>query len=363
MTYLTGSVIDNEDYNNFVWGDPTGNNGVVVGNNINYMWGPGRANRGLNQDMESLEIPGLPQSPVSAVLADRKGKLQPVNAGDVVEAQSWIGFFASLNRMRYYQEGATGNLSMSPTPAQGRTISTFASVAAKMTSANVWFGDPVPNFGISTTSVSATRTVDLTSATFAGTVSREYSCKIEWPTGDHVRWFFNSGGRLRISFAGSTIGSPATDRSTALVSTINGVGECYISAYNNTGFSGNDSGSNTGAGKGYWTLGTSSLQLGSNTLGSGTYSDSFITVWAYRADTSGNGLLNGAVGKSIVIVFKISSGYGSTGGLPAWNTDNIDVRTGISIDLIDQTGAGATVTKTWSNPTVGTISLVASVGG
>ena len=357
MTYVTGSVIDNEDYNNFVWGDPTGNNGVVVGNNINYLWGPGRADRGLNQDMQSLEIPGLPQSPASAELSDRKGKLQPVNTGDLVEAQSWIGFFSSLNRMRYYQEGATGNLSMSPTPAQGRTISTFASVAAKVTSANVWFGTPVPNFGISTTSVSAARTVDLTVGTTASTVVREYSCKIEWPTGDHIRWFFNSGGRLRISFAGSTIGSPANDRSLALVSTINGIGECYISSYTNSGFSGNDAASNSGAGKGYWTLATSSLQLGSNTLGSGTYSDSFITVYAYRADTTGNGALNGAVGKSIVIVFRISSGFGSTGGLPAWLTDNIDVRIGLTVDLIDQTGSGATVDKTWSNPTVGTITL------
>jgi hypothetical protein len=152
------------------------------------------------------------------------------------------------------------------------------------------------------------------------------------------------------------------------VSTINGIGECYISAYTNDGFTGNDSGSNTGAGKGYWTLGTTSLQLGSNTLGAGAYSDSFITVYAYRADVSGNGLLNGAVGKSIVIVFRISSGFGGTGtatgpgGTPNWNTDNIDISAGITVDLIDQTGAGATVTKTWSNPTVGSLTLVASSG-
>jgi len=360
MTYSTNSVIDNEDYNNFVWGDPTGNNGVVVGSNINYMWGPGRADRGLNQDMESLEIPGLPQSPVSAVLSDRKGKLQPVAAGDVVEAQSWIGFFASLNRMRYYQEGATGNLSMSPTPAQGRTISTFASVGTKMTAANVWFSTPTPNFGIATNSVEAARTVDLTVGTIASTVVREYSCTISWPTGDHARWFFNSGGRLRISFAGATIGNPANDRSLSLVSTINGIGECYISSYTNSGFNGSDAVVNSGAGKGYWTLGTTSQQLGSNTLGSGAYSDSFITVYAYRADTTGTGALNGAVGRTIVVVFRVSSGYGSTGGLPAWNTDNIDVRVGLTVDLIDQTGAGATVTKTWSNPTVSTITLIAS---
>ena len=364
MTYLTGSVIDNEDYNNFVWGDPTGNNGVVVGNNINYMWGPGRADRGMNQDMESLEIPGLPQSPVSALLSDRKGKLQPVNAGDLVEAQSWIGFFASLNRMRYYQDGATGNLSMSPTPAQGRTISTFASVAAKMTAANVWFGSPVPNFGITSTSVSEARTASVTVATTATTVVKEYTCKIQWPTGDHIRWFFNSGGRLRVSFAGQTTGSPASGRSTALVSTINGLGECYISGYTNSGFSGNDASVNTGAGKGYWALTTTSQQLGSNTLGAGLYSDSFITCWAKLDDTTGNGLLNGAIGRSIVIVFRISSGFGSTGtatgpgGTPNWATDNIDISAGITIDLIDQTGAGATVTKTWSNPTIGSLSLV-----
>jgi hypothetical protein len=144
------------------------------------------------------------------------------------------------------------------------------------------------------------------------------------------------------------------------VSTINGIGECYISSYTNSGFNGSDAVVNSGAGKGYWTLGTTSQQLGSNTLGSGAYSDSFITVYAYRADTTGTGALNGAVGRTIVVVFRVSSGYGSTGGLPAWNTDNIDVRVGLTVDLIDQTGAGATVTKTWSNPTVSTITLIAS---
>jgi hypothetical protein len=356
MTYSTGQVINNEDYNNFVWGDPTGNNGVVIGNNLNYMWGPGRADRGINQDMTSLEIPGLPGSTGSI---DTKGKLSPVNEGDTVEAQSWIGFFAALNRLRYYQDGATGNLALSPqAPGVGRTITTFASVAAKLTSANTWYTNPDPTIGVSTTSVSQARTVNLNYATYAGTIRREYSCKVAWPTGDHARWFFNSGGQLRISFSAATIGNPATDRSTALVSTIQGLGECYISAYTNSGFNGNDSTTNSGTGKGYWTLGTSSQQLGKNTLGAGTYSDSYITCWAYRADTTGNGSDNGAVGKSIVIVFEVSSGFGGTGGLPAWNTDNLDVSIGITLDLFDQTGAGSTVSKTWSNPTIGTIALV-----
>ena len=267
MTYLTGQVINHEDYNNYVWGDPTGDNGVVVSNNINYLWGPGKADRGINQDMQSLEIPGLAGSgTISAT--DKKGKLLPVNTGDSVEAQSWIGFFASLNRLRYFQEGATGNLAMSPTPAQGRTISTYASVAAKLTAANVWFASPVPTIGVSTSSVSTTKSVNLNQANYAGTVVKEYSCKISWPTGDHIRWFFNAGGQVRIGMAAATIGSPATDRSAALVSTVQGLGECYISAYTNSGFNGDDAGAaNSGAGKGYWTLGTTSQQLGAKYIG------------------------------------------------------------------------------------------------
>jgi hypothetical protein len=112
-------------------------------------------------------------------------------------------------------------------------------------------------------------------------------------------------------------------------------------------------------------LSTSSLQLGSNTLGAGVYSDSYITAYAYRADTSGNGSDNGAVGKSLVIVFTVSSGFGSTGtasgpgGTPNWNTDNIDIQLGMSVDIIDQTGAGSVVSKTWSDPTVGSLALIA----
>jgi hypothetical protein len=266
--------------------------------------------------------------------------------------------------MRYFQEGTAGNISLSTPPAYGKLIEVFASVNSKLSAANSWFDSPVPDFGVEVAAqTSATKTVAITSPTVAATLSQTYSCKITWPTGDHIRWFFNSGGRVRVSFSASTTGSPATDRSTALVSAIQGIGECYISAYDNTGFTGDDAASNNGDGKGYWTLGTTSRQLGSNTLGAGIYSDSFITVYARVADTTGNGADGGAVGKSIVISWLLSSGFGGTGtatgpgGTPNWATDNIDISCGIAIDIFDQTGSGSTVSKNWSNPSVGTISV------
>ena len=360
MTYSSGQLIDDADYNSFVWGDSTGSGTMNISNNIHYLWGPGRADRGINQSMTDL-IPGLPGSTSGSIggttYNDRVGTLSPVSAGTDIRAQQWIGFFSALNRLRYYQDGSTGNVALSPQPGFGQTISVQALVSSKLLAANSWYANPSANQGVTVTSVSDSKSVNIQYPNFAGVVRRGYTRTISWSSGDQIRWFFNSGGRIRISVSGSTAGGVATDRSIAMATTLNQFGEATIDAYNLSVFTGNDFPTNAGAGTGYWRLGTTYKPIGTNTLGAGTYSDSFVIGYARVQDTAGNGSDNGAVGKSIQILIVISSGFGGTGTLPAWATDSLNVNLNMSIDVIDRTGSGAVISKTWSNPSVSDFSI------
>lgn len=366
MTYLTNNLIENEDYNNFVWGAPGGDTGVVVGNNLNYLFGPGRADRGMNQDMGNLEIAGLPGFTSTA---NSKGQLIPVDAGESILARSWIGFFASVNRLRHFQTGGGGNITLSAgnRPAVGTVIQTIAAVTSKLTDANLFYASPVPGGGVTLTSLSQTKAASLTQSTIAAVVTRVFAVEVEWNSGDQARWFFNSGGRVRISISGVTTGSPANDRSTDLVATLIGLGSCDIRGHTNTGFTGNDAASNSGSGKGYWELPDDTgvfAQLGSNTLGLGVYSNSVVTVFVARSDTGGNGSENGALGKTLRFNIQVSSGFGSTGvntgvgGIPNYNTDQINIEVRALISLIEGVGAGSTIDKRWINPTISPLTQV-----
>jgi hypothetical protein len=350
MTYSSGSVIQDRDYNNFVWGDNTGSGTMNINNNLYYLYGPGRADRGINQSLNDI-LPGLPGGTFGST-----GTLTKVTSPQTITATQWIGFFSALNRLRYYQEGTGGNVTLSVPPAVGSTISVQALLNTKLTSANAWYSSPTPSNGIAVTSASDTKAVNVNYSNYAGTIVRTYKRTITWDTGDHARWFFNSGGRVRLSITGETVGT--SDRSSAMVSTLQQMGECFVSGYNLSIFTGNDAASNPGAGLGYWGLGTTNKQIGSNTLGAGTYSDSFCTAFARVIDTAGNGSDNGAVGKTLEITVTVSSGFGGTGTLTAWATDTLNINLSMSIDIIDQTGSGSVISRTWNNPTMSSWAFV-----
>jgi len=344
MTYSSGQIIDDADYNNFVYGDSTGSGTINVTNNLYYLIGPGRADRGLNQDFSGL-VPGLPGSTSGTIggvpYNDRVGTLDPVDAPDDILAQQWIGFFSSLNRTRYYQSGAGGNVSLATPPAFGSRIDVIASINSTLNSANLWFASPTPVQGINSVT-NDNKTVALIVATTPDPISRTYTRSVEFSNGgDHARWFFNSGGQIRVSV---TATRATGSRSQALATALQQFGTCTWGAYTNSGFSTNDTPSPSGANKGYWNTGTSYLTLGSNTLGAGAYST-----------TGGGATQNGAVGRLIEFRLSLTSSAGGTGPEPAWSTDQLDIDIAFNFDIVNKTGAGATLTQTWQIPQMSAI--------
>ncbi len=359
MTYSSGQIIDDADYNNFVYGDSTGSGTINITNNLYYLFGPGRADRGLNQDFQGL-IPGLPGSTSGTIggvaYNDRVGTLDPVAAPEDILAQQWIGFFSALNRMRYFQDGSGGNLTLTSPPAFGSRIDVIASINSTLNSANLYFNNPNPTQGIDSVT-NSNKNVQLTVASTGDPVSRTYTRSVEFQSGgDHARWFFNSGGIIRVSISATgAVGS----RSQALATCLQQLGSCDFTSYTNSGFPGNDTPSPSGAGLGYWNIGTSYRTLGSNTLGAGAYSATVAAVEARVVTTGGGATQNGAVGRKIEFRLSLVSSAGATGpaGLtPSWITDELDLSIQFNFDIVNQTGSGATITRTWEIPTMSEIS-------
>ena len=355
MTYSSGQIIDDADYNNFVYGDSTGSGTTNISNNLYYLIGPGRADRGLNQDFVGL-VPGLPGSLSGTIdgvaYNDRVGTLDAVQAPEDVLAQQWIGFFSSLNRTRYYQSGAGSNVSLATPPAFGSRIDVIASINSVLNSANLWFSTPNPVQGVDDVT-NDNKNVQLTVATTPDPISRTYTRSVEFSNGgDHARWFFNSGGIIRVSVSATgAVGS----RSQALATTLQQFGTCDWGAYTNSGFSTNDTPSPSGANKGYWNTGTSYVTLGTNALGAGAYSTTVVGMEVRVPTTGGSATQNGAVGRKIDFKLSITSTSGGTGPEPEWAQDALDISIAFNFDIVNRTGSGSTLTRTWQIPQMSAI--------
>lgn len=363
MTYSSTQLIQASDYNNFVWGDAAGTGSVITSNdNLYLLWGPGYANKGLNQSFVGL-TPGLPGS----VPADSSGTLTQVDglsagtvpdlfSGDLVTAQQWIGFYGTLNRLRYFQAGSSGNVTLSPLPGQGKTIQTFASVSTKLTDASTWFDSANPTQGVATTSQSTSFSKSFNIGDTAANLSNTVQQYIDWPSGDDIRWFFNSGGYVRVSVsARNNTGNPS-DRTTAMVSTVRAMGSVIIKGYSNTGYSGR----NQSLGiylTGYWNglyHPFAVWQLGGYELGSTSYPTTSIYGYARIANNGGNGTQGGALGQRLHLRWDMLSPYATWTSLYK-PTDTLDFDFLVTIDIVDQSGSGSTIARTWGLPSPGNL--------
>lgn len=191
MTYSTGSVILDDDYNIFATGNAagTGDNSVA---NINSVWGTGTGDKGYGQS-----------NTVSAV-----------SAGSVVTATQWSTLLARISSAASHQNSSITSITA---PTAGDTISAFAALSANITTV---FQLPNRNnanaVGTTITSGgSVTRTANWsTTTTFTHTVT--------WSSADTVRYFFNAGGR--VTWTGSRSGGSSNLKNTSWTNLLNATG-------------------------------------------------------------------------------------------------------------------------------------------
>ena len=353
MAYAVNDEIEAAHYNIFVWGTTSGGTLETGVNNINLLWGPGYGNKGMNQDMSS--ILGLPnnQGVSAGVYNDTIGTLTPVDgvsAGDVatnastVQARQWIGLISAMNRSLYHQN--QGNVVLSQAPGFGRDIRFIASMNTYMNSISSGMGTArftsvQPGVGVN---IPSTWTVGGTGTNQTFSVTRS----IEWPDADDARWFFNAGGKIRVSVSATGAGN---DRSSAIAIVTNGLGASDIGYDSRTEFSGATA---TGNNVGYWdmTVSGSTFELiGEKTAVAGSvYSTTKISV---SIKLSGDAGSNGGRGKIIQVKYDWISGFGGTGGEAAWNAgDSISIQLNTIIDIMNPAYTNSMIQRTWADPSI-----------
>lgn len=180
MTYSSGSLIVDDDYNIFATGNAagTGDNNVA---NLNTVWGTGTGDKGWGQS-----------TPIDAV-----------SAGSVITATQWTTL---LNRMT--AEANHTNTSITPitNPSAGDTISAYSALSTNIT--NIFSGrNNAAGVGTTITAngVATRSTAWATSLTATHTVT--------FASANAMRYFFNAGGR--ITWAGARSGGSTNDKNTS----------------------------------------------------------------------------------------------------------------------------------------------------
>lgn len=186
MTYSSGGLIEDVDYNGFA------NN--TAGANVNSIWGVGSGDSGYGQ---------------STTLAT-------VSDGTDVTATQW----ANLNNRITSIANHTGTTITSRTnPVVGDVIGILAALNTDLTNCTTNRGNATASGTISTTWTGSTaKTTDTGSGQSAWTIT--WTHVVTFPSADQARYFFNAGGLIRLDMSKSSTGTDSDPDWNTFVSTV-----------------------------------------------------------------------------------------------------------------------------------------------
>lgn len=167
MAYSSGSVILDDDYNIFATGNAagTGDNNVA---NINTVWGAGTGDKGYGQT-----------NTVSAV-----------SAGSTITATQWSTLLTRMTSIANHQNTTITAIS---NPSAGDTVEAYAALSTNIT--NIY--NSRLNAAANGTDLTTNGT---TSTSSTWDVSATTSKTITFADAASMRYFFNAGGMIRMSF-------------------------------------------------------------------------------------------------------------------------------------------------------------------
>lgn len=301
MTYSTGSVILDDDYNIFATGNAagTGDNNVA---NVNTVWGTGNGDKGYGQT--TLPV------------------LSAVTAGQTVTATQWSTMLSRISSAASHQASSITSIT---SPVAGDTISAYAALSTNITTI---YNNRL-NCTSSGTSITSGGSVDRTTS-WATSVT--FTQTITFSSGDAARYFFNAGGRVTLSYSrsGGSVNSQntaITDLCTAVgtITITGGSGTATISggSYTGTNKTGGSGSPTIASTTGYYDLTTSNVQVftqssssyygyegnsvtinvkSNGTQGSNADTGSVITVYTTVAKSGGLTTCDGTLNATMTLV-------------------------------------------------------------
>lgn len=197
MTYSTGSQIIDDDYNLFATGGTTGTPNDAVAN-VNTVWGSGSSDKGYGQS----------------------GTLSAVSAGTTITATQWSNMLARISSAANHQGSSITAIS---SPSVGTTISAYSALS---TNINTIYGNRL-NAAASGTDITSTVTT-----TTAWSTQATCDRTVTFSSYTAMRYFFNAGGMIRLSFLRS--GGSSTNQNLGWQSLLQACGTLVFTGYGTT---------------------------------------------------------------------------------------------------------------------------------
>lgn len=170
MTYSTGGLIQATDYNTF----------TTTAGGLNDIWATGSGDKGWGQTAFTSAA-----------------------TGGTVTATQWAQLVNNLST-----SGTQTNTTITSrsAPTAGTTISVLANVAADITSVTTNRGNAA---AVGTEYGTFTGTTSKTTATGSGQAAWTitFTHTVTFPTADQARYFWNAGGRVRLQYGKSSVGT------------------------------------------------------------------------------------------------------------------------------------------------------------
>jgi hypothetical protein len=297
MAYSQGGLIAAADYNTFVGTSPSS-----TANTINTIWSVGSGSAGYGQTA-----------------------LSQTSSTGTITATQWASLVNTLNSILTHQAGAGSGISA---PTAGTTINYLTTLTANIATG---YTNRLTFASNSAVVVGTNQTTAWTSATTSSTLARSFGIRATFPSADQARYFFNSGGRLKLNVSG-TQNASTTSRTNAAIALCTNLGGIAL-------FAANTNGGRTGSGgtvntndttKGYHTSTyNSNVTVISVTSTTASYTSDTATITVNCNGTQGS---NNDKGLNVDFWINLSSTSGANAGSLSFD-DSLGINVIRSLDL------------------------------
>jgi hypothetical protein len=315
MSYAQFGLIQATDYNNLVGTNPNTASGT-----LNTVWATGGTNAGYGQTAEAT-----------------------VAVGDTVTAAKWANLVTRTANSATHQGTSITSVTA---PVSGGTVAFLSAVPTNLTT--------IYNSRLNAATQGATTANSVARATTWSSLLT-FTHTITFANGDAARYFFNSGGQLKVTCSHANVTGAGNQLFNGLASNVGTIvmsaptsGTITISATPYSGITkigGGGSAPTISTNSGYYAMTTSNANVFTQIAGGATaYLNSFIRVVARSNGTVGS---NGDVG-NVITLFTL------------WDEvpDGLTVGSGSTVTVTAQAPETTNLANTW-----GTITIAGSVAG
>ena len=261
MGYVVGEKILDDEYNTFV-------NSSSSPYGYNHFAGTGALNYGLGQTEIATNV-----------------------AGDTITAAEWNSLFTGMDNIANH---TNDTLTSTAVRSAGDTIAIKSALVADLAS----LAAEVAGGSASATAISAGSELQSSTSSTRWNGSHIVEHSITFSNNNDLRWFFNAGGTMRMTFTrNSNGGGSATSKDSSVDELITAIGNFDLKAVVSTRSGSGETVTTNGLANGIFDLGTGYTVLLKLTQSSGTYTTMYIDIQAK---------LNAAAGSAVTVTMKYS---------------------------------------------------------